>query len=123
MKNPITSGQVAQFATWVKTYQQALNLNDWRIIVSAKRAKGPVLAEVVQCDVEARLATIQVGQSWYGEPMDPDPVPGLALHEVCHILCREMCDTYADPRATPEQRMSAEHRVVNTILTLVRGQA
>ena len=106
------------FVAAVGEWQARLGLGDWRIAVSDTPAKRNA-AEVFKVDYEARLATIRLGTDLGGTPVTEDALSALALHELCHVLLRELIVLARDPNTADDVLNSAEHRVVNTLQRLL----
>jgi hypothetical protein len=89
-----------------------LNLQDWRIEKGVKPARGAMAS--VECDSPARLAIYRLGD-FGAEEITPSSLSHTALHETLHVFLYELIQAAQDPKATPEQLDSAEHRVINVL--------
>lgn len=119
--NPVTQSGRDAFAMYVHKWQDALNLNDWRIQPSAKPANKANMAEVFKIDLEARLATYRIGEDFGGTPVTADSIEDTALHEVLHVFLHELLEFAKAPGANPADITSAEHRVIQTLVRVLVG--
>jgi hypothetical protein len=117
--NPVTQEGRDCFALFVHKWQDALNLNDWRILPSPKPAGKANMAEVFKFDLEARLATYRIGEDFGGTPVTDMSIEDTALHEVLHVFLFELLQFAGDPSAKPADVASAEHRVIHTLVRLL----
>lgn len=120
--NPVTQSGRDAFAMYVHKWQDALNLNDWRIQPSAKAANKANMAEVVKMDLEARLATYRIGDDFGGTPVTADSIEDTALHEVLHVFLYELLQFAQSPGSNPADIASAEHRVIHSLVRVLAGQ-
>ena len=74
----------------------------------------------VECDSPARLAIYRLGD-FGSEKITPTSLSNTALHETLHVFLFELISVAQDPKATPEQLESAEHRIIN-VLERVLGE-
>ena len=92
----------------MKFWQDALNLNHWRIERSPGRPKG-VMADVA-FDGDAMLASYRIGRSFGGAEVTPQAIDATALHESLHIFLYELCNHPSD---------ITEHAVINVLEKLL----
>ena len=109
--NELSAADCTAFDGYVLKWQKILNLSDWRIERSDRRAKRN-MAEVVITDA-ARLATYRVGLSFGAAEVTPASLAATALHELLHILLHDMLE------AEPAALEGAEHRVINVLEKLL----
>ncbi len=112
MPNKPNDEQAKQFDGFVRHWQQVLNLQDWRMERGSRPARGAMAC--VECDSPARLAIYRLGD-FGSEKITPASLSHTALHEVLHVFLFELVAVAQDPKATPEQLESAEHRVINVL--------
>jgi hypothetical protein len=74
----------------------------------------------VECDSVARLAIYRLGD-FGAEAITPFSLSHTALHEALHVFLYELIQAAQDPKATPEQLDSAEHRVINVLERVLGG--
>lgn len=118
MPNKPNDEQAKQFDGFVKHWQQVLNLQDWRMERGSRPARGAMAC--VECDSPARLAIYRLGD-FGSEKITPTSLSHTALHETLHVFLFELISVAQDPKATPEQLESAEHRIIN-VLERVLGE-
>ena len=118
-ENPVTQGDADAFEVNVKQWQDRLNLNDWRIERSPK-ASRTALAEVTRLSLKDRLAIYKIGSD-FGEtkPVTAQSLEEIACHEVLHVFLYELCEAMKDSRLSEDDKLAAEHRVVNTLVKLL----
>jgi hypothetical protein len=116
MSNIPTPQDAALFAKSVKKWQQVLNLGDWRIEKGLKPAKNAMAS--VEFNESARLATYRLGD-FGAERISPESLDQTALHELLHVFLHDLMTAAQDPRSSPEQLESEEHRVVNLLEKLL----
>jgi len=116
MSNIPTPEDAALFAQSVKKWQQVLNLGDWRIEKGLKPAKNAMAS--VEFNESARLATYRLGD-FGAERISPESLDQTALHELLHVFLHDLMAAAQDPRSSPEQLESEEHRVVNLLEKLL----
>lgn len=109
--NELTPEDCEKFDAYVQKWQQALNLSDWRIERSPRRAKKN-MAEV-SFDDGARLATYRIGVSFGAAPVTAFNLEQTALHEVLHVFLHEVL------AADQQSLEGAEHRVINVLEKLL----
>lgn len=114
--NPVTQSDADAFAMYVREWQDRLNLNDWRIVRSAKPAARANMAEVVRRDLPARLATYRIGADFGAIPVTGQSVEEIACHEVLHVFLYELIE---HAKANSDDLASAEHRVIQTLVRLL----
>jgi hypothetical protein len=112
MSNIPTPQDAALFAQSVKKWQKILNLGDWRIEKGLKPAKNAMAS--VEFNESARLATYRLGD-FGAERVTPQSLDQTALHELLHVFLHDLITAAQDPRSSPEQLESEEHRVVNLL--------
>lgn len=112
MSNIPTPQDAALFAQSVKKWQQVLNLGDWRIEKGLKPAKNAMAS--VEFNESARLATYRLGD-FGAEKITHESLDQTALHELLHVFLHDLMTAAQDPRSSPEQLESEEHRVVNLL--------
>jgi hypothetical protein len=112
MPNIPTPQDAALFAQSVKKWQKILNLGDWRIEKGLKPAKNAMAS--VEFNEGARLATYRLGD-FGAERVTPQSLDQTALHELLHVFLHDLITAAQDPRSSPEQLESEEHRVVNLL--------
>ena len=112
MSNIPTPQDAALFAQSVKKWQKILNLGDWRIEKGLKPAKNAMAS--VEFNEGARLATYRLGD-FGAERVTPQSLDQTALHELLHVFLHDLITAAQDPRSSPEQLESEEHRVVNLL--------
>lgn len=110
-QNELTPEDCEAFDGFVAKWQKILNLSDWRIERSGKRA-AKNMAEVT-FDNGARMATYRVGLSFGAAEVTPASLEATALHELLHILLHDMLE------AEPAALEGAEHRVINVLEKLL----
>lgn len=121
---PLTDAHRAKFVECVQKWQLAFNMGDWRINLSPRRAKASVLAEVAKCSLPDRLATIRLSAEWPAHhPPTDELLDRVALHELGHVFLEEVLSVAAVPNVSHEDRMAAEHRVINTLVRLLTGDS
>jgi hypothetical protein len=114
--NPVTQSGRDAFALHIQKWQDALNLNDWRIQPSSKAAGKANMAEVYKLDLEARLATYRIGDDFGGTPVTDASLEDTALHEVLHVFLHELIEFAKDPASNASDIASAEHRVIHSLV-------
>jgi len=117
--NKPTSEQIKVFDTYIKHWQNVLNLGDWRIERSAKTEKDAMAS--VMCDSMARLATYKVGDFGSAE-ITPESLSATALHECLHVFLYDLITASTDRAAPPERIDIEEHRVINVLERLLEQQ-
>jgi hypothetical protein len=118
MPNKPNAQQSKEFDGFIQHWQRVLNLQDWRIERGIKPARGAMAS--VECDSPARLAIYRLGD-FGAEAITESSLSHTALHEVLHIFLFELIQAAQDPKATPEQLDSAEHRVINVLERVLGG--
>ena len=112
MSNIPTPQDAELFAQSVKKWQKILNLGDWRIEKGLKPAKNAMASG--EFNESARLATYRLGD-FGAEKISPQSLDQTALHELLHVFLHDLTTAAQDPRSSPEQLESEEHRVVNLL--------
>jgi hypothetical protein len=107
-KHPLTSEQRELAAKYLEEYQTLLNLRDWRIVLSDKKAQKGAMADV-QISSEDHMASVRLGADW-GEPVTDELISSTILHELLHVFLRPLMDacTARDERAIE----AAEHSAI-----------
>lgn len=120
----LTEDHRAAFRAAVARWQLALNLGDWRINLSSRRATKDCLALVDKCSIPDRMATIRLADEWdENTPPTEDNFDWVALHEILHILLAELGAVKSNPAHTFDEHMAVEHRIINTMVRLLTGKA
>lgn len=114
--NPVTVEDAAKFAGYITTWQQKLNLLDWRVIKSSKRPKG-VMAQVT-VDTVAKMATYGIGPNFGVDTVDDYTLESTACHEMLHVLVVDLVEA-AKANASADILMGMEHRIVHTLERLL----
>jgi hypothetical protein len=120
--NPVTPAAADAFAMRMKHWQDALNLNDWRVERSPRPAGRNAMAEVTSMSLKARLAVYRLGSD-FGEnmPVTEQSVDEIACHESLHILLCELIEFARDKDTKAEDLEGVEHRVIHTLVRLLVG--
>ena len=116
MSNIPTPEDAAHFAQSVRKWQAILNLGDWRIEKGLKPAKNAMAS--VEFNEGARLATYRLGD-FGAEKITKESLDQTALHELLHVFLHDLMTVAQDPRSSPEQLETEEHRVVNLLEKLL----
>jgi hypothetical protein len=117
--NPVKPGDADAFAIFVHKWQRELNLMDWRIVQSPKRAKGSC-AEVVKRDLPAKLATYRIGEHFGAEPVTELSVERTVVHELLHIFLYELLEAAKDANNVSQETLEGlEHSVINVLERLL----
>jgi hypothetical protein len=112
----LTAEQETEFDGYMKKWQDRLNLNNWRVERSKKRARAGVMAQV-SISVADRLAAYRTGKFDDSSSRELDST---ALHESVHILLapyKAACMSNAGEDAV----MSEEHAIVVLMEKLLLG--
>lgn len=117
--NPVTPAASDAFSLFVMKWQARLNLMDWRIHKSEKPASKKNMAEVVQMDLEAKLATYRIGSDFGGTPVTAQSVEETACHEMLHVFLHPLLEAAQDRSITAEQLNGIEHAVINTLVHIL----
>lgn len=117
--NPITPAASDAFALYIRTWQDRLNLRDWRIIRSPKVAGKGHMAEIASIDLEARMATYRLGADFGSESVTERSLERIACHEMLHVFVAILLAVRGDPRATDEQVNGAEHALIHVLVDLL----
>jgi len=107
-RNAPTAEQVDAFFKYVHDYQVLLNLQDWRIEPSGRKAMKGALADV-GISYGDRAASISIGRDW-GSPINDDMLRSTALHEVLHVFLRPLIEAASSRDDSAVD--SAEHSAV-----------
>lgn len=105
--NELSPIDCEKFDEYVKKWQDILGLLDWRIERSGKRAKK-AMCEVVMDDV-ARMATYRIGLNFGAAEVSPATLESTALHEVLHVLLRDLMMSNEDSAE------GLEHKVIHVL--------
>jgi hypothetical protein len=116
--NPVKQSDADAFTLYVREWQDRLNLNDWRIEKAAKPAGKANMAEVCSISLPDRLAVYRIGTDFGSIPVTAQTVEEIACHEVLHVFLHEYKE-FILAGADEEDIMSAEHRIVNTLVGLL----
>jgi len=113
------------FMMFVSDWQDKLNLHDWRIHRSARKPARSDMAAVVKRDLGARLASYVIGEDFGSITVTGQSIEEIALHEVLHVFLYEMIERAKEfnGAASGEPLESAEHRVINTLVSLLVKRA
>jgi len=106
----VTEADCEAFDGYVVKWQKLLNLSDWRIERSSRRAKKS-MAEI-SFNAPARLASYRVGLN-FGCEVTPEMLEATALHELLHVLLFDLL--VCEPAALE----GVEHRVINVVEKLL----
>jgi hypothetical protein len=113
-----TPDDAMEFERYVKKWQVRLGLQDWRIVMSPKPAKGS-LAEMANWDWRQRQVTCRLGPDWKSTPVNSTTLEQTAVHELLHVLLYELIEYAKETRSSPDDLASVEHRVVNTLESIL----
>lgn len=113
--NLLSEADKIAFDAYVQKWQGKLSLADWRFVRSLKKTKE--LAQI-QMWHKDRLASYRIGSDFGSAPVTPASLEATALHEVLHTFVAELVNQISYG-ITGEVLDSAEHRVVNTLTTLL----
>lgn len=118
--NQVTPAAADAFAMRMKHWQEELNLRDWRIERSPRKAGRNSMAEVTSMSLKDRLAIYRIGAD-FGEntPVTELSTDAIACHETLHVLLHELIEFASDPQTKPEDLEAAEHRVIHTLVRLL----
>jgi len=105
--------QIERFAFYIKHWQQILNLVDWRIERSKKKAAKGCMADV-DMDSTARLATYRLGD-FGSEEITEQALKNTALHECLHVFLHDLIAAAQAHPQNAETLSAAEHRVINVL--------
>ena len=115
MKGTITADQSIEFDKYIVKWQNALNLNCWRIVREAKASKN--MAEVV-VNLPSRMAMYRLGSNFGSEPVTHYSLESTACHELLHVLLSEYRAAVASEQSD-EIIQATEHRIVHTLENLL----
>ena len=116
-KNLPTLADAKLFDDFVKKWQAKLSLGDWRIERGTKPAKSAMAS--VEFTPAARLCTYRLGD-FGAEQITPKSLEATVIHELLHVLLFDLINTASD-KSTDEELEAAEHRVINVLEQLLRG--
>lgn len=107
-KNAPTAEQVEEFKRYMGEFQDLLNLRDWRIEHSGRKASKQAMAEV-GVSLEDRLAVWSMGADWGNMPINSKTLRETALHEILHVFLAPVIEAAAsrDEQATSSLEHSA----------------
>jgi hypothetical protein len=108
VSNRPNDAQRADFAAYLRKWQERLGLIDWRVEPAKKSTKAMAS---VSTDIQARLACWRLGD-FGGAEINAHSLETTALHEMLHVLLAELVHAASTNAQTLE---SAEHRVVNLL--------
>jgi hypothetical protein len=118
--NPLTPAGADAFAMYVAKWQEALNMNDWRIHRSSKPAAKANMAEVNTMDLGARMATYRLGADFGALAVTDDSLEDTALHEVLHVFLYPLIEAAKEHQTITEEALAgAEHSVIHTLVKLL----
>lgn len=120
--NPVTPPAREAFVLYLKHWQERLGLIDWRIVVSAKPAAKTDMAAIHGMDYEARLAPVRLGPDFGGLPVTDESIEALAVHELGHVMLKELIVLCRDPKVPDDVIYAAEHRVINAYTHALTGR-
>ena len=120
-KNPVSADDAKVFDGFVRTWQQRLNLGDWRIERGRKPAKGGAMA-TVEFDEGARLVTYKLGD-FGAEAINPASLEKTAVHELLHVFLHDLIAAAQDRGSTPEALETVEHRCINVLERLLADKS
>ena len=108
VKHSPTPEQIEAFYSSVNDYVVMLNIQDWRVERSPKKAASGAMADV-GISYPDRLAIVSIGKSW-GQEITPELLSGTAKHECLHIYLTHLIEC----AKTRDEALiaSAEHSVV-----------
>lgn len=112
MKNIPDAEQAAEFDQYVAFWQQRLALQNWRIERVKKVAKDAMAS--VEFDDGAKLATYRLGDFGATE-ITSESLSKTALHELLHVLLRDLLNGATDNRTSNDQLEALEHGVINVL--------
>lgn len=118
LQNPVTPEAREAFTIYIDQWQEKLGLTDWRVHVSGTPSKR-FSAEVYKCEYEDRLATIRLGTDFGSALVTPETVEALAVHELMHVMLKELIVLCQDSNTPDDVIRSAEHRIINSITRLL----
>ena len=115
--NPVPEHAKDAFDYYIKLWQERLGLMDWRIERSLKKPAKRNMAEMLSY-LPDRLATYRLADDFGSLPVNERTVEELALHELLHtFLCEVVDQVYYG--VDGDALVSAEHRVINTLVKLL----
>lgn len=109
-----TPDDVMEFEAQLRRWQAKLGLQDWRIVMSPKPAKGS-MAEMANWDWRQRQVTCRLGPDWKSTPVNSHTIEQTAVHELLHVLLFELIEAAKNNQISQDDLGSVEHRVVNTL--------
>jgi len=119
IQNPILDDDIVLIKHYFEKWRKLFGLMDWRITYPTKRAKGDLLGWV-EMFLDARLARVHLGESWGRAPAEPGDHEKFAMHELNHVLNKEMLAFAVDHQSSVhEDVLSAEHRQINIMEELL----
>jgi hypothetical protein len=117
IKNLPTPADAKLFDDFVKKWQAKLSLGDWRIERGTKPAKSAMAS--VEFNPAARLCTYRLGD-FGAEQITQKSLEATVIHELLHVLLFDLINTASD-KSTDEELEAAEHRVINVLEQILRG--
>lgn len=116
--NPVLAEHVEKFRSFVLLWQDRLNLKNWRIIQSSKKASRGNMAEIARTYVSDHLASWQIGEDFGALPVDDYNIEQAAVHELCHVLLAPLIKLAKDG-ASADHIAAEEHSVIITLVDLL----
>lgn len=120
MKNLVGAEDAKLFDGFVAKWQTRLSLGDWRIERGLKPAKAAMAS--VEFNDPARLAVYRLGD-FGAEAITPASLEKASIHELLHVLLRDLLLVAQDRGAAPEALEAAEHRVINVLERLLADRS
>jgi hypothetical protein len=114
--NPVRPEHREAFQRYLKKWQSALGLTDWRLVVSPKPTKN--MADV-QIQHDARLARLRFGSDFGATPINEEALESTALHELLHVVLCELRHSVTYGITDEDVLNSSEHRVINMLTALL----
>lgn len=109
-----TPDDAVEFESYLREWQIRLGLQDWRIVMSPVPAKGS-MAEMDKWNWPQRQVTCRFGNNWKATPVTPHSLEQTAVHELLHVLLYELIEVAKNNQVSPDDLMSAQHRVINAL--------
>lgn len=109
-----TPDDALEFERYIRAWQVRLGLQDWRIVMSPKPARGS-MAEMDKWDWAQRQVSCRFGNNWKATPVTPHSLEQTAVHELLHVLLYELIEVAKNTSGSPDDLMAAQHRVINVL--------
>jgi hypothetical protein len=116
-QNPVSPQDRETFRAHLKTWQERLGLQGWRINLASKRPPKAVAADV-ECFYKDRLAKIRLNDDLGNTPVTSQSLEGVAVHELLHILFHPMV-AQNDLGVEDDLLYAAEHAAIHSIQKLL----